>query len=222
MRSPRLRPVKGIGLTASGADLIYKVSDVPVKAYASGANRIKLTLVNTNYAKDIIHNNLLKIQSNNKTSDWIISSHIDAQFDSIFFDQMNSEFRETIKGGGFRWTCKHGTRNEALDCSVYALCAVDIARLMTGNAAADIPSTEFENEEFLDPPSNDNNNRPFSLEQILKEEREKQIKNSVNNNNNNNKTTTNINDMNSVNNNNTNNNNNNANTNFTMKKKRRL
>ena len=210
LRSPRLRPVKGIGLTASGADLIYKVSDVPVKAYASGANRIKLTLVNTNYAKDIIHNQLLKIQSNNKTSDWIISSHIDAQFDSIFFDQMNSEFRENLKGGGFRWTCKHGTRNEALDCSVYALCAVDIARLMTGNAAADIQSTEFEEEEFIDPPSTE---APFSLEQILKEEREKQK--CVNNKNNNN--ATNINDMNNV-----NNNTNNTNNNITMKKKRRL
>ena len=211
LRSPRLRPVKGIGLTASGSDLIYKVSDVPVKAYASGANRIKLTLVNTNFAKDIIHNNLLKIQSNNKTSDWIISSHIDANFDSIFFDQMNSEFRETLKGGGFRWTCKHGTRNEALDCTVYALTGVDIVRLMTGNAAADITTSDSEQEEFLDPPSTE---APFSLDQILKEEREKQK--CVNNNNNN--TTTNINDMNNSVNNNTVNNN----TTINMKKKRRL
>lgn len=201
LRSPRLRPVKGIGLTASGADLIYKVTDTPVKAYVSGANRIKLTLVNTNYAKDIIHNNLLRIQSNNKTSDWIISSHIDANFDSIFFDQMNSEFRETLKGGQFRWACKHGTRNESLDCSVYALCAVDIARLMTGNAAPDLDSTEFEQEKFLEPPSND---EPLSLDQILKEERE------LNKQNNDNNTTIN------------NTNNNTINKHINMRRKRRL
>lgn len=203
LRSPRLRPVKGIGLTASGSDIIYKVSDVPVKAYANGSNKIKLTLVNTNYTKDVIHNQLLKIQSNNKTSDWIISSHIDANFDSIFFDQMNSEFRETLKGGGFRWTCKHGTRNESLDCTVYALTAVEIARLMTGNAASDIQSTSIEPDEFLESPSNndnnnnDNNNKPFTLSQILNEEREKQQNN--------------INDMNNSNNNN-----------MSLKKKRRL
>lgn len=212
LRSPRLRPVKGIGLTASGSDLIYKVSDVPVKAYANGSNKIKLTIINVNYAKDIIHNQLLKIQSNSKTSDWVVSSHIDANFDSIFFDQMNSEFRETLKGGCFRWTCKHGTRNEALDCSVYALTAVEIARLMTGNAAQDIQTTDLEQDEIFDTPSNNennndnNNNAPFSLSQILDEEREKQ-KNVKNNNNINN--TTIIND------------NNNVNT-TTLKKKRRL
>ena len=119
---------------------------------------------------------------------------------------MNSEFRETLKGGGFRWTCKHGTRNESLDCTVYALTAVEIARLMTGNAASDIQSTSIEPDEFLESPSNnDNNNKPFTLSQILNEEREKQ--NCVNNN-------TNIIDM---------NNNTTSNTNtINMKKKRRL
>lgn len=201
LRSPRLRPVKGIGLSASGADLIYKVSDVPVKAYANGANKIKLTLVNTNYAKDIIHAQLLKIQADNKISDWIISSHIDANFDSIFFDQMNSEFRETLKGGQFRWTCKHGSRNESLDCSVYALCAVDIARLMTGNAAPDLDTEDFKQEKFLEPPSND---EPLSLDQILKEERE------LNKQNNDNNTTIN------------NTNNNTINKHINMRRKRRL
>lgn len=236
LRSPRLRPVKGIGLTASGSDLIYKVSDVPVKAYANGSNKIKLTLVNTNYAKDIINAQLLKIQSNSKTSAWVVSSHVDANFDSIFFDQMNSEFRETLKGGGFRWTCKHGTRNESLDCTVYALTAVEIARLMTGNAAQGIQTSDLEQDDFIETPSNNDNNnnnnnnndnnndnnnsdKPFSLNQILNEEREKQK--SVNNNSINNSSVNNK----SVNNNNINDttiiNNNNVNT-TTLKKKRRL
>ena len=142
LRSPRLRPVKGVGLNSDSNDLIYRVSDVPVKAYANGAGRIQLTLVNTYFAKDIIREQLLKIQANNKESDWVISSNIDAQFDPIFFDQMNSEFRETQNNGKYKWVCKPGVRNEALDCTVYALTAVDIVRLMTGNAAIDTTATE--------------------------------------------------------------------------------
>lgn len=137
LRSPRLRPVKGIGTNSGGNDLIYKVSDVPVKAYGNGAGRIQLTLVNTYYAKDIIREQMLNIQSNSKESNWVISSDIDAQFDPVFFDQINSEFRENYKNGTYKWVCKPGVRNEALDCTVYALTAVDVVRLMTGNAALD-------------------------------------------------------------------------------------
>ena len=137
LRSPRLRPVKGVGTNSGGNDLIYKVSDVPVKAYGNGAGRIQLTLVNTYYAKDIIREQMLNIQSNSKESNWVISSNIDAQFDPVFFDQINSEFRENYKNGTYKWVCKQGVRNEALDCTVYALTAVDVVRLMTGNAALD-------------------------------------------------------------------------------------
>ena len=164
LRSPRLRPVKGIGTsTAANTDLIYKVSDVPVKAFANGAGRIQLTLVNTYYAKDIIREQLLKLQSDNKSSDWVISSDVDAQFDPIFFDQMNSEFRENLKGGKYRWTCKPGVRNEALDCTVYALTAVDIARLMTGNSAADASTVD---DEFI---TSHNDNNELSLSALLKD-----------------------------------------------------
>lgn len=150
LRSPRLRPVKGVGLqTTANTDLIFRVSDVPVKAFSNGAGRIQLTLVNTGYAKDIIHTQLLKIQTNNKESNWVISSDIDAQFDAIFFDQMNAEFRETLKGGKVKWTCKPGVRNEALDCTVYALTAVDIVRLMTGNAADFTQHDEIEFEDSI-------------------------------------------------------------------------
>lgn len=164
LKSPRLRPVKGVGLNTATSDLIYKIVDVPIKAYANGAGRTQLTLVNTYYAKDVIREQLLKIQSNNKESNWVISSAIDAQFDALFFDQMNAEFRETLKGGKCRWICKPGVRNEALDCTVYALTAVDIVRLMTGNAADDITNEEitFSNDDF-------------SLATILAEESAKEV-----------------------------------------------
>lgn len=173
LRSPRLRPVKGLGSCDSSKDLIYKVSDVPVKAYANGSGRIQLTIVNVNYAKDIIREQMLKIQSNFKESDWVISSNLDAQFDVIFFDQMNAEFRETYQQGKYRWVCKPGVRNEALDCTVYALTAVDIARLMTGNAATQLPGEDLPNAddiEFTDEPKDD----IFDLDDILAEEKAKE------------------------------------------------
>lgn len=173
LRSPRLRPIKGLGSCDSSKDLIYKVSDVPVKAYANGSGRIQLTIVNVNYAKDIIREQMLKIQSNFKESDWVISSNLDAQFDVIFFDQMNAEFRETYQQGRYRWVCKPGVRNEALDCTVYALTAVDIARLMTGNAATQLPGEDLPNTddiEFTDELKDD----IFDLDDILAEEKAKE------------------------------------------------
>ena len=173
LRSPRLRPIKGLGSCDSSKDLIYKVSDVPVKAYANGSGRIQLTIVNVNYAKDIIREQMLKIQSNYKESDWVISSNLDAQFDVIFFDQMNAEFRETYQQGRYRWVCKPGVRNEALDCTVYALTAVDIARLMTGNAATQLPGEDLPNTddiEFTDESKDD----IFDLDEILAEEKAKE------------------------------------------------
>ena len=173
LRSPRLRPIKGLGSCDSSKDLIYKVSDVPVKAYANGSGRIQLTIVNVNYAKDIIREQMLKIQSNYKESDWVISSNLDAQFDVIFFDQMNAEFRETYQQGRYRWVCKPGVRNEALDCTVYALTAVDIARLMTGNAATQLPGEDLPNTddiEFTDEPKDD----IFDLDEILAAEKAKE------------------------------------------------
>lgn len=142
LKSPRLRPIKGLGNCSNTRDLIAKVTEVPVKAYANGAGRIQLTFVNVNYAKDVIREQMLKIQADSKESDWVISSHIDAQFDVIFFNQMNAEFRENYQQGKYKWVCKPGVRNEALDCTVYALTAVDIARLMTGNAATQIADVD--------------------------------------------------------------------------------
>ena len=172
LRSPRLRPVKGLGNCNSSKDLIYKVSDVPVKAYTNGSGRVQLTFVNVNYAKDIIREQMLKIQSSYKESDWVISSNLDAHFDVIFFDQMNAEFRESYQRGKYRWVCKPGVRNEALDCTVYALTAVDIARLMTGNAATQLPGGELPETDDLEF-ANESKDSIFDLDEILAEEKAK-------------------------------------------------
>lgn len=172
LRSPRLRPIKGLGNCNSSKDLIYKVSDVPVKAYANGAGRIQLTFINVNYAKDIIREQMLKIQSNYKESDWVISSHLDAQFDVLFFDQMNAEFRESYQQGKYRWVCKPGVRNEALDCTVYAITAVDIARLMTGNAATQLPGEDLPDTDDLEVINNSDAD-DLTLDALLAEEKAK-------------------------------------------------
>lgn len=167
LKSPRLRPIKGLGNCNNTKDLIAKVTDVPVKAYANGSGRIQLTFVNVNYAKDVIREQMLKIQADNKESDWVISSHIDAQFDVIFFNQMNAEFRENYQQGKYKWVCKPGVRNEALDCTVYALTAVDIARLMTGNAATQIAEVD-DIDDDLDPKDTSD----LTLENLLTEMKE--------------------------------------------------
>ena len=142
-RSPRLRPVKGHSSLATsrsgsgigGQGLIYKVSDVPMKAFSSGAGRTRLTVLNVNYGKDTVRSNFLDIQSSFKEAKWVISSNMDAGFDEVFFDQINAEYRETHKDGTYQWVLKPGVRNEALDCTVYALGGLEIARLMLGHAA---------------------------------------------------------------------------------------
>ena len=173
LKSPRLRPIKGLGNCNNTKDLIAKVTEVPVKAYANGSGRIQLTFVNVNYAKDVIREQMLKIQADNKESDWVISSHIDAQFDVIFFNQMNAEFRENYQQGKYKWVCKPGVRNEALDCTVYALTAVDIARLMTGNAATQIAEVD-DTDDGLD--SKDTSD--LALENLLTEMKEQRTSNS--------------------------------------------
>lgn len=171
LKSPRLRPIKGLGNCNNTKDLIAKVTDVPVKAYVNGSGRIQLTFVNVNYAKDVIREQMLKIQADNKESDWVISSHIDAQFDVIFFNQMNAEFRENYQQGKYKWVCKPGVRNEALDCTVYALTAVDIARLMTGNAATQITDVDVDD----DLESKDTSD--LTLENLLTEMKEQRTNN---------------------------------------------
>lgn len=198
-KSPRLRPVRGY-TSAGGStgnpnvakDLIYKVSEVPMRAFGGGSARTRVTMLNVNYAKDIIRKNMLEVQSDFKEAKWVISSHCDAGFDEFFFDQMNSEFRETKKDGSYMWVAKPGVRNEALDCTVYALCGVDITRLMLGRAADKATPAEEttietmfnEEKDGIKPNSNNfgddinynNSTERFDLNEILLEESKKQDK----------------------------------------------
>ena len=202
-KSQRLRPIRGYCSTSNSKnlktnpsqDLIYKVSDVPMRAFSNGAGRTRLTILNVNPAKDMIRKNFLELQSDFKESRWVISSHIDAGFDEIFFDQMNSEYRETRKDGSYMWILKPGVRNEALDCTVYALGAIDIARLMLGRAAnfddskevvrtdtiidddfannRDSNDVNINNNSSIFNGVNRNNSDTFDLSEILAEENEK-------------------------------------------------
>lgn len=169
LQSPRLRPVKGIARPSAPRDMIYKITDVHVKAFANGSGKIPLTHVNTLYAKDVIREQLLRMQANYKESTWIISSNLDANFDNIFFEQMNSEYRETFQFGKYRWTQKPGIRNEALDCTVYALTAIDIVRLITKNSPAVINNTSFKNTLVDVDNVKKDNNTDLNIDTLLKD-----------------------------------------------------
>ena len=85
---------------------------------------------------------------------------------------MNSEFRENYANGKYKWVLKNGVRNEALDCTVYALTAVDIARLVTGNAAM---SCTIEDEDIVKDESDNNETKSngdndLTLKSLLYEE----------------------------------------------------
>ena len=155
-------------------DLIEKVSNIGFKAFANGSGRIQVTRVNTSYAKDIIREQMLKIQVDSKESEWVISSDIEARFDIEFFNQMNSEFRENYANGKYKWVLKNGVRNEALDCTVYALTAVDIARLVTGNAAMSCTIEDDDSNVIKDESNNDktpdDSNNELTLKSLLYEE----------------------------------------------------
>ena len=170
LRSPRLRAVKGSNMIGGSLpnDLIEKVSNIGFKAFANGSGRIQVTRVNTSYAKDIIREQMLKIQVDSKESEWVISSDIEARFDIEFFNQMNSEFRENYANGKYKWVLKNGVRNEALDCTVYALTAVDIARLVTGNAAMSCTIEDDDSNVIKDESNNDNNDKTTDNELTLK------------------------------------------------------
>lgn len=133
----RIRPVKGYATTNTklANSLIKHTSEVPVKALGNGVARTTLTIVNTVYAKDLIRENFLRLQSNSKDHSYYISSDPSAGFDPEFFSQMDSEIREENASGMARWVTKGSARNEMLDCTVYALCAYEIYRLAVGDVA---------------------------------------------------------------------------------------
>lgn len=134
-QNPRLIAVKGrsFSMEKQETSLIAKVSTVPMKALGSGVGRVKLTHVNTRFAKDIIRQQLMFVQKSPSTSYWTISSDENAYLDATFFEHLNSEYKETTSNGRSMWRLKPGARNECLDCLVYALAGVETIRLSKGD-----------------------------------------------------------------------------------------
>lgn len=134
LRNNRIRPVKGYATTNTRLEnsIIKHTTEVPIKSLGSGVGRTTLTIVNTVYAKDLIHSAMMQLQNNNtKDRSLYVSSDPSAGFDPEFFSQMDSEVREETKDGHAKWTYKGTHRNEMLDCFVYALAAYEIYRLAT-------------------------------------------------------------------------------------------
>lgn len=159
----RIKPVKGYATTnVKLQDSIIKhTTDVPIKALGSGVGRTTLTIVNTVYAKDIIRSDFLKLQSNDSAKPLYVSSDINAGFDAEFFSQMDSEIREENRYGIARWVYKNTSRNEMLDCFVYALAAFEIYRLATAQVV-----------DFNEAPITEEKEDDLTVESLLKEMKE--------------------------------------------------
>lgn len=141
LTNPRIKPIKGHSTINASTEtaLIRGVNKTQLKALGSGVGFIQLTILNVVRGKEIIRENLSKIQSG-KTSDWIISSAETAGFDSVFFDEITAEIREEDNKGRIRYTNPHGRRNDFLDASVYCLAAFDIYKLAKGDVDLFRPS----------------------------------------------------------------------------------
>ena len=132
------------------ADEVYKFSKdngllwvIPIKGYSEygkpvitfptkrNAKGVYLTMVGTDNAKNIIYQRL-EIQD---VGAGYIHFPNNEDFNQGFFNQLVSERKELTYSKGkrvFKWVLPKGRRNEALDCSVYALAALRVAQQHKG------------------------------------------------------------------------------------------
>lgn len=84
---------------------------------------VMLWHVGTDTAKDLLHGQLTKVRVAGPGY-----VHFSADLPLEFFSMLTAEQRELVKtarGMESRWVCPAGRRNEALDCTVYALWCMD-------------------------------------------------------------------------------------------------
>lgn len=138
LENPRIRPVRGWASSERNeSPIIRKQYTANASDIGRGNGRVVVTQVNVNAAKDIIRQNLILIQRDAKSAQWVISSDPNARFDAVFFDEMDAEIREVNRQGVVRWVKKPNSPNELLDCTVYALAAFEIVKMAMGNLADD-------------------------------------------------------------------------------------
>lgn len=147
--SPLWRPVKGRSyqMNIEEKTIIDRITRKSVRGLGNGTGRVDLAFVNTRYCKDYIYNKLFMLLQN-KNSGFYFTADPDAGFDENFFEQITSEVKEPTTNGYFLYKLKPGFHNECLDCTVYALAASEIHRLMQGRLAPIMPS-EMPNDEKI-------------------------------------------------------------------------
>jgi phage terminase large subunit GpA-like protein len=109
-----------VGRAGAGRPLV-EVSKRPLKQHG-----VKLLVVGVDTAKELLLMSRLKI-----TTPGPQYCHFPARYEMAFFHQLTAETRRTVYVQGrptYRWTCKKGDRNEALDLRVYSLALIHLLR----------------------------------------------------------------------------------------------
>ena len=168
MLQPRIRAIKGrsYSMHNNETSLIASVSRVNVRALGSGIGTVELTHINTRYAKDLIREQLTEIQLNPAKSHWLMSADVESNINENFIEQLNSEYKCISSSGNITWKLKQGVRNECLDCTIYALAAIDICRLSKGDAPTfTMSSVKATNTDILETVKDDSDidNSPITL-----------------------------------------------------------
>lgn len=137
LQIPWWRPVKGRSyqMGIEEQTVIDRISRKPVRGVGNGTGKVDLTFVNTRYCKDFIYDKLSSIIAN-RDAGFYFTADSEAQFDENFFEQLTSETKETASAGYSLYKLKIGFHNECLDCTVYALAAAELYRLMSCKIAS--------------------------------------------------------------------------------------
>lgn len=109
-----------VGRAGAGRPLV-EVSKRPLKQHG-----VKLLVVGVDTAKELLLMSRLRV-----TTPGPQYCHFPAHYGPEFFAQLTAETRGTIYVQGrptYRWTCKKGDRNEALDLRVYSLALIHLLR----------------------------------------------------------------------------------------------
>lgn len=137
LQIPWWRPVKGRSYLMSVEEqtVIDRISRKAVRGVGNGTGKVDLTFVNTRFCKDFIYDKLSSIIAN-RDANFYFTADPDAHFDENFFEQITSETKETAASGYTLYKLKVGFHNECLDCTVYALAAAELYRLMSCKIAS--------------------------------------------------------------------------------------
>lgn len=148
---PRIRAVKGRSFAVDGDKeeralierVAYRKSHVgPTEC------RVPLVHIGTVFGKDIVSGKMRQRLYDEKFTSWEWSRDIAMNYNAEYFAQLNSNYYVKTKYG-HRYELAVGEHDEALDCRVYALAAIEYYRQWQGKNPAIQAAQEIKKEEVM-------------------------------------------------------------------------